>query len=104
MLAASQLRVTSTLEYSEAIAARFENAKVERQETWTTFVVGPTPKKVKILDRAYIPFEGLLQGEPAIRALENATPIRHIAWTRQSTDSLSPFGHIRIHVPEARAH
>ncbi|CAD6498811.1 BgTH12-04470 [Blumeria graminis f. sp. triticale] len=36
--------------------------------------------------------------------MKDDTPIRHIAWTRRSTDSLSPFGHIRIHVPEARAH
>ncbi|CAD6502819.1 BgTH12-05408 [Blumeria graminis f. sp. triticale] len=92
------------LQHSEAIAARFGNATVERQETWTTFVVGPIPKKVNTLDRAYDPLEGLLLEEPAIRAIKDDTPIRHIAWKRRSTDSLSPFGHIRIHVPEARAH
>ncbi|CAD6500718.1 BgTH12-06425 [Blumeria graminis f. sp. triticale] len=92
------------LQHSEAIAARLGNATVERQETWTTFVVGPIPKKVNTLDGAYDPLEGLLIEDPAIRAIKDDTPIRHIAWTRRSTDSLSPFGHIRIHVPEARAH
>ncbi|CAD6498988.1 BgTH12-04642 [Blumeria graminis f. sp. triticale] len=104
VLAASPAKAASILQHSEAIAARFGNATVERQETWTTFVVGPIPKKVNTLDGAYDPLEGLLLEEPAIRAIKDDTPIRHIAWTRRSTDSLSPFGHIRIHVPEARAH
>ncbi|CAD6502426.1 BgTH12-05019 [Blumeria graminis f. sp. triticale] len=104
VLDASPAKAASILQQSEAIAARFGNATVERQETRTTFVIGPIPKKVNTLDGAYDPFEGLLLEEPAIRAIKDDTPIRHIAWTRRSTDSLSPFGHIRIHVPQARAH
>ncbi|CAD6505992.1 BgTH12-06924 [Blumeria graminis f. sp. triticale] len=104
VLAASPAKAASILQHSEAIAARFGNATVERQETWTTFVVGPIPKKDNTLDGGYNPFEGLLLEEPAIRAIKDDTPIRHLAWTRRSTDSLSPFGHIKIHVPEARAH
>ncbi|CAD6505223.1 BgTH12-00716 [Blumeria graminis f. sp. triticale] len=104
VLAASPAKAASILQHSEAIAARFGNATVERQETWTIFVVGHIPKKVNTLDGAYDPLEGLLLEEPAIRAIKDDTPIRHIAWTRRSIDYLSPFGHIRIHVPEARAH
>ncbi|KAI1003951.1 hypothetical protein K3495_g4259 [Podosphaera aphanis] len=94
----------SILEHKDAIAARFGNVTVERQKTWSTFVVGPIPKKIVNMEGAVDPVEGLLQSKPAISATRDAMPICHLAWTRRSIESANPDGFIRTHVPEAKAH
>lgn len=103
VLAPTAAKAASILQHKDTIAARFGNAKVERQEKWTTFVIGPVPKNVTTLDGAVDPLEGLLQSEPSIVDIKDAMPIRHIAWTQRSKDSAHSFGYIRIHVPEAKA-
>lgn len=100
ILAPSPAKAATLLQYKEAIENRFGNANVERQETWTTFVVGPIPKKLRGLDGLYDPFDGLLQDELA--PIRDIVPIRHVTWTRRSLND-EPFGNIRICVPEIKA-
>lgn len=100
ILAATPAKAAALLQYKEAIENRFGDANVERQETWTTFVVGPIPKKIRGLDGFYDPFDGLLQEELA--PIRDAVPIRHVSWTRRSLND-EPFGYIRICVPETKA-
>ncbi|POS87610.1 hypothetical protein EPUL_003062 [Erysiphe pulchra] len=61
IIAPSLAKATTRLQYKEAIENRFGDANFERQETWTTVVVGPIPKKICGLDGFYDPFDGLLQ-------------------------------------------
>ncbi|KAI0999366.1 hypothetical protein K3495_g8830 [Podosphaera aphanis] len=104
ILAPTPAKAGSILEHKDAIAARFGNATVERQETWTTFVVGPIPKKVVTLEGAVDPVDGLLQSEPAKSAIMDTMPNRQLTWTKRSVESANPDGFIRIHVPEAKVH
>ncbi|POS87820.1 hypothetical protein EPUL_000750, partial [Erysiphe pulchra] len=60
-----------------------ENPLLERQEKWTTFIIGPIPKRVRCLDGMQDPIEGLLQEELATND--------------------KPHGNILICVPEAKA-
>ncbi|POS82690.1 hypothetical protein EPUL_005843 [Erysiphe pulchra] len=65
-----------------AIEERFGNATVERQETWTTFVIGPIQKQVRCLDGFCDPMDELLGEELAF--VQKSVPIRYMNWTRRS--------------------
>ncbi|KAI0997396.1 hypothetical protein K3495_g10789 [Podosphaera aphanis] len=104
VLALTPAKAAIILRYKEAIAARFGNAKVERQEAWTTFVVGPLPKKISTLDGVVDLIDGLIQAEPSIAAIKDSMLIHQIAWNRRSSESTSPTGFIRIHIPETKAY
>ncbi|POS84300.1 hypothetical protein EPUL_005308 [Erysiphe pulchra] len=100
ILASTPAKAATLLQYKEKIENKFGDAKVERQETWTTFVVGLIPKKIRGLDGFYDSFDGLLQEELA--PIRDAVPIRHVSWTRRSLND-EPYGKIRICVPEIQA-
>ncbi|POS81664.1 hypothetical protein EPUL_006013, partial [Erysiphe pulchra] len=103
ILAPTPAKAATILQYKEVIAQRFGNAVVERQESWTTFVIGPLPKFISTMDGPQDPLEGLLLQEPSFASIRDEVPIRQMAWTRRSKESPEPLGHIRIHVPETKA-
>ncbi|KHJ31266.1 hypothetical protein EV44_g4120 [Erysiphe necator] len=100
ILAPTSATAAALLQYKGAIENRFGNASVERQEAWTTIVVGPIPKKLRGIDGFHDPFDGLLQEE--LSPIRDLVPIRHVGWTRRSLND-EPFGNIRICVPEIKA-
>ncbi|KHJ35584.1 hypothetical protein EV44_g4126 [Erysiphe necator] len=100
ILAPTPAKAAALLQFKEVIENRFGDACVERQETWTTFVVGPIPKKIRSLDGVHDPLDGLLHEELA--SIRDVVPIRHVSWTRRSLND-EPLGNIRICVPEINA-
>ncbi|KAF5183262.1 reverse transcriptase [Thalictrum thalictroides] len=104
ILAQTPAKAASILQYKDAIARRFGDATVERQESWTTFIVGPLPKRISTLDGPKDPLDGLLLEEPGLVSIRDNVPIRHVAWTNRSKESADNFGHIRIHIPASKAH
>ncbi|KAI1000411.1 hypothetical protein K3495_g7784, partial [Podosphaera aphanis] len=78
ILAPTPAKAATILQAKSAIENRFGNALVERQESWTTFVIGPIKKKVRChdgqSDRLCDPLEGLLQEELA--TVRESVPIR----------------------------
>ncbi|POS84923.1 hypothetical protein EPUL_003510 [Erysiphe pulchra] len=71
-----------------AIEERFDNATVERQETWTKFVISLIQKQIRCLDElAFVP---------------EFVPIRYMNWIRGSQND-EPTGFIRLYVPELKA-
>ncbi|POS81789.1 hypothetical protein EPUL_006663 [Erysiphe pulchra] len=98
ILAPTPAKAATILQYKEVIAQRFGNAVVERQESWTTFVIGPLPKFISTMDGPQDPLEGLLLQEPSFASIRDEVPIRQMTWTRRSKESPEPLGHIRIHV------
>ena len=103
ILAPTPAKAATILQYKEIIAQRFGNAVVERQESWTTFVIGPLPKYISTMDGPQDPLEGLLLQEPGFASIRDEVPIRQMAWTRRSKESPEPLGYVRIHVPETKA-
>ncbi|KHJ32934.1 hypothetical protein EV44_g3999 [Erysiphe necator] len=55
ILAPTPAKAATILQYKEIIAQRFGNAVVERQESWTTFVIGPLPKHISTMDGPHDP-------------------------------------------------
>lgn len=100
ILAPTPAKAAALLQFKEAIEKRFGNAKVERQETWVTFIIGPIPKKIRGLDGMYNTMDGLLEEELA--PIKENVPIRHIGWTHRSENE-EPYGQVRICVPENKA-
>lgn len=101
ILAPTPAQAATLMQSKAAIEERLGNAKVERQEKWSTFIVGPIPKRVRCLDGIRDPMDGLLLEELA--SVRDAIPIRFMNWTRKSESDDEPFGRIRICVPETRA-
>ncbi|KAI0999196.1 hypothetical protein K3495_g8998 [Podosphaera aphanis] len=100
ILAPTPTKAAAILQSKTAIEERLGNANVERQETWTPFIVGPVQKKVRCLDGLRDPMDGLLLEELA--SVREAVPIRYMNWTKRSqNDEL--YGHFRIYVPELKA-
>lgn len=100
ILAPTPAKAAAILQAKTVIEERFGNATVERQETWTTFVIGPIQKKVRCLDGLRDPMDGLLLEELA--SVREAVPIRYMNWTKRSQND-EPYGYIRICVPELKA-
>ncbi|KAI0993427.1 hypothetical protein K3495_g14757 [Podosphaera aphanis] len=100
ILAPTPAKAAAILQAKTVIEERFGNATVERQETWTTFVIGPIQKKFRCLDDLRDPMDGLLLEELA--SVREAVPIRYINWTKRSQND-EPYGYIRICVPELKA-
>lgn len=84
IVAPTSAKAATILQYKNAIENRFGNAKVERQEKWSTFVIGPLPKSVPTLDRKKDPLDGLILEEPELTAIRDVAPIRHVEWTKCS--------------------
>ncbi|POS83874.1 hypothetical protein EPUL_004565 [Erysiphe pulchra] len=100
ILALTPDKTAALLQFKEAIENRFGDACVERQETWTTFVMGPIPKKLRSLDGIQDPFDGFQHEELA--SIHDVVPIRHVSWTRRSLNDES-VGNTRLCVPEIKA-
>ncbi|POS84893.1 hypothetical protein EPUL_006568 [Erysiphe pulchra] len=79
ILAPTPAKAAALLQFKEAIENRFDDAYVESQKTWVTFVVGPIPKKSRSLDGIQDLFDGLLHEELASN--HDVVPIRHVSWT-----------------------
>lgn len=77
---------------------------VERQESWTIFVVGSLPKFVTTSDTVEDPIDGLLLQESSLALIQDDLLVIHIAWTDRSKDPSDNTRHERIHVPEYKAH
>ncbi|POS82798.1 hypothetical protein EPUL_005784, partial [Erysiphe pulchra] len=65
ILALKSAKAATILRSKSAIDERFSNATVERQETWTTFVIGPIQKQIRCLDDFRDPMDELLREELA---------------------------------------
>ncbi|POS82009.1 hypothetical protein EPUL_005720, partial [Erysiphe pulchra] len=104
ILAPTPAKAATILQYKDAIALRFGNATVERQETWTTFILGPIPKLITTLDGKCDPLEEFILQEPGLASVRDEIPIRHIAWTKRSKESSDTHGEIRVQVPTTKAH
>ncbi|POS81979.1 hypothetical protein EPUL_005941, partial [Erysiphe pulchra] len=63
------------MQYKKEIETRLGKATVERQETWTTFVIGPISKKVRGLDGSIDPMNGSLLEE--LGSIRDHVPILH---------------------------
>ncbi|KHJ30961.1 hypothetical protein EV44_g3608 [Erysiphe necator] len=63
ILAPTPAKAAAILQYRDVIAQRFGKAIVERQESWTTFIIGPLPKKVTTMDGKEDTLDGLLLQE-----------------------------------------
>ena len=62
---------------AKEVETAFGAAKVERQETWATFIVGPVPKHIRSADGMVDPVaEGLLHDE--LQSVSENMPIRHL--------------------------
>ncbi|KHJ30258.1 putative effector protein [Erysiphe necator] len=96
-LASMPVKAAIILQAKKVIEERFGNATVERQETWTTFVIGPIQKQIRCLDGFRDPMDGLLQDELA--AVQESVQIRYMNWTRRSQND-EPTGYVRICVRE----
>jgi hypothetical protein len=74
---------------------------VERQEKWTTFIVGPIPKRIQTIDRIIDPVaEGLIHTE--LQLVHDNIPIHRLEWTHRAQDVLEE-GFVRIYVPSSKA-
>ncbi|KHJ31285.1 hypothetical protein EV44_g3683 [Erysiphe necator] len=104
ILAPTPAKAAAILQYKDVIAQRFGKAIVERQESWTTFIIGPLPKQVTTMDGTEDPLDGLLLQEPGLISIRDEVQIKKIAWTKKSQESSDLLGHIRIHIPETKAH
>ncbi|POS81690.1 hypothetical protein EPUL_006417, partial [Erysiphe pulchra] len=104
ILAPTPAKAAAILQFKEIIARRFGDATVERQESWATFIVGPLPKHITTMDGTEDPLDCLLLQEPGLASIREDVPIRQVAWTNRSKDSTENTGHIRIHIPEHKAH
>ncbi|KHJ30250.1 hypothetical protein EV44_g3954 [Erysiphe necator] len=93
ILAPTPAKAAAILQSKSAIENRFGNATVERQESWTTFVIGPIKKKIRCIEGLRDPMDGLLQQELA--HIRDTVPIREMSWTRRSLND-EPHGYIRI--------
>ncbi|KHJ31237.1 hypothetical protein EV44_g4058 [Erysiphe necator] len=65
ILASTPAKAASIMQSKATIEERLGNAIVEQQEKWTTFVIGPIPKRVRCLDGMQDLMEVLLQEELA---------------------------------------
>ncbi|POS81751.1 hypothetical protein EPUL_005885, partial [Erysiphe pulchra] len=97
-------KAAAILQFKDLIANRFGNATVERQESWTTFIVGPLPKLVTTIDGPQDPLDGLILQEPGLASIRDDVPIRQMAWKNKSKYSNDDIGHVRIHIPSHKAH
>ncbi|POS86770.1 hypothetical protein EPUL_002708 [Erysiphe pulchra] len=88
-----QIHLTDLL--PNAIALRFGNATVERQETWTTFILSLIPKLITTLDGKCDPLEKFILQEPGFASDRDEVLIRHIAWTNRSKESSDTHGENR---------
>ncbi|POS83309.1 hypothetical protein EPUL_005562, partial [Erysiphe pulchra] len=88
ILAPTPAKAATILQYKEVIACE-RNQAVERQESWTTFVIGPLPKCISTMHGPQDPLEGLLLQEPGFASIRDESP--------------EPLGHIRIHVSGTKA-
>ncbi|KHJ30024.1 hypothetical protein EV44_g4105 [Erysiphe necator] len=66
ILAPTPAKAAAIMQYKDIIANRFGNAIVERQESWTTFIIGPLPKLVTTIDGPQDPLDGLILQEPGL--------------------------------------
>ncbi|KAI1003210.1 hypothetical protein K3495_g4993 [Podosphaera aphanis] len=89
ILAPTPAKAAAISQAKTVIEERFDIATVERQETWTTFVIGPIQKKVRCLDDFRDSMDGLLLEELA--SVREAVPTRYINWTRRSQND-EPYG------------
>ncbi|POS86679.1 hypothetical protein EPUL_002196 [Erysiphe pulchra] len=100
ILAQTPAKAAMILQAKTAIEEYSGNAVVERQETWTTFVIGPVQKRMQCVDGFRDPMDGLLHEEFA--AVRETVPFKYMNWTRRSNND-EPCGHIRICIPESKA-
>ncbi len=102
VLANSPAQAATIVAKATQIENAIGSAKVERQEKWTTFIVGPIPKRIRTLEGMMDPVAGgLLTAE--LQPVSDAMPIRRMEWTNRSKDPGLLEGHIRICVPQTRA-
>ncbi|POS85506.1 hypothetical protein EPUL_001726 [Erysiphe pulchra] len=101
ILAPTPAKAAAIPQSKTVIEDRFGNATVERQERWTSFIIGPIPKKFNVLMRLRDPLDGLLSEELAFD--RDTIPIRYMNWTRRSQND-QPTSHIRKSVPESKSH
>lgn len=103
ILAPTPAKAAEILQYKDVIAQRFGKAVVERQRSWTTFIIGPLSRKVSTMDGTENPLDGLLFQEPAIASTRDEVTIKRIAWPKLYKESSDLLGQVRIHVPKSRA-
>ncbi|KAI1004367.1 hypothetical protein K3495_g3845 [Podosphaera aphanis] len=99
ILAPTPAKAAEILQAKTGIEESFGNARVERQEIWSTFVIGQIRIKVRYLDGLRDPMDGLLQEQLAF--VRDVVPIRYMNWTRRSQND-EPYGYIRICVPDSQ--
>ncbi|KHJ33039.1 putative effector protein [Erysiphe necator] len=104
ILAPTPAKAAEILQYKDDIERRFGKAVVERQESWTTFIVGPLPKQVTTMDEKEDPLDGLILQEPGLASIRDEIPIKRIAWKNRSKESSDLLGQVRIHIPKTKAH
>jgi hypothetical protein len=101
VLANTPAQAATIIAHGTEIENAIGSAKVERQEKWTTFVVGPILKRIQTVDGIVDPVaEGLVLTELQL-VLDNM-PIRRLEWTRRAQDALEE-GFVRICVPSSKA-
>ncbi|POS83584.1 hypothetical protein EPUL_003556, partial [Erysiphe pulchra] len=102
ILAPTPAKEVKILQYRDVIAQRFGKVVVERQESWTTFIIGPLPKQVTNMDGKEDPLDGLLFQESGLAAIRDEVSIKRIAWTKRSRESSDLLGQVRIHILKAK--
>ncbi|OJD27796.1 hypothetical protein ACJ73_00793, partial [Blastomyces percursus] len=94
------------LERSSQLQTSFGDCRVERQESWATFIVGPIKKSSQRYDGESISLvpitHDILLSE--LRGAIHQVPIIQCSWTRKSQESHLDEGYVRVGVQAASAH
>lgn len=101
VLANTPAQAAMIIAHASEIENTIGSAKVERQEKWTTFVVGPIPKRIQTIDGIVDPVaEGHVLAE--LQLVRDNMPIRRLEWTRRAQVA-SDEGFVRVCVPSSKA-
>jgi hypothetical protein len=80
VLASTPAQAATIIVYASEIENTIGSAKVERQEKWTTFVVGPILKRIQTINGIIDPVaEGLIHTK--LQLVHDNIPIHRLEWT-----------------------
>lgn len=102
ILTPSPAKAAQLLEDAESIRVALAATSVERQESWSTFVVGPVAKtQYKLFGSTKVSMEDI---RSELATVEDRMPITNVSWTKKSETTQLHEGFIRVCVRSYEAH
>lgn len=98
----SPAKAAQLLEDAESIRVALAASRVERQESWSTFVVGPIAKtQNKLFGSTKVIIEDI---RSEIATVKDSMPITNVDWTKKSETTQLREGFIRVCLRSYEAH